>query len=38
MLFKLSVPGRRKSVVLGAAIVLGGPPLGFQLSVLFQAV
>jgi hypothetical protein len=38
MLFELPPARCRETVVLGAPIVLGGPPFGFQLAVLLQTV
>ena len=38
MLFEVAAAGGRQTVVLGAAIVLGGPPFRLQLTVLLQTV
>ena len=38
MFLELSAAGRGKSVILGAAIVFGGLPLGLELPVLLQPV
>src|SRR6185295_595015 len=38
MLLELAPAGGGEPVVLGAAAVLRGPPVGFQLTVFFQAV
>ena len=38
VLLELSAAGCRQRVVLGVPVVLAGPPLSFQLAVLFEAV